>query len=143
MHRGPLWQFFLALFFVAFVVERAALAVFASGASGHAWLILAHALEATGGAIVAYGIWRGRRWTLGPLLALAALVALIAATQAFVLGTLPIAAAVGRIALVTLLAGGLSLLLRYEFREGETNEERARRARNDPSDRRSDGATDA
>lgn len=144
MHEGPLWQFFLAAFFLLFVVERTAIAVMQSlshaDAPAHVWLAVAYALQALIGAVVAVGIWRGRRWSLSPLIVLGAVVAATAAIQAFVLDLLPASAALGQIGFVALVTGGLYALLNHELREGETNAERAERSGHDPAHRSRDAA---
>jgi len=148
MHEGPLWQFFLAAFFLLFVVERAAITVMQSlshvdgpvDGPAHVWLAVAYALQALIGAVVAVGIWRGRRWSLPPLIVLGAVVAATAAIQAFVLDLLPVSAALGQIGFVALVTGGLYALLNHELREGETNAARAERSRHDPADRSRDAA---
>ncbi len=135
MHRGPLWQFYLATFMVVFAAQRSATAYFelthdSIGVLGIAWL-----LQALLGVTVALGIWMGRRWVLLPVVLLGALGVITAFVGGFAGPERSALKAVGGAAASLLLTGALFLLLRAEFRTGETNTERALRSANLPQTR--------
>ena len=132
MHRGPLWQFYLATMFVAFAAYRAAAAVFGIQSDTHAVLITSMALQALVGVLTAVGIWRGNRWALGALASLAAIAVATELFAAFVISPNSTVIALGRILITLVLTGAIALLLNFEFRKGESNEERAERSAHDP-----------
>lgn len=132
MHHGPLWQFFLATAFALFSVQRAALGAIQLGGESPIALALVYLLQALLGLLVAIGIWLGRRWVLFPLAALGALVVIAAILAGPILGVVPTISVLGSIATAILVTGGLFLLLRAEFRPGESNTERAQRSARDP-----------
>lgn len=135
MHRGPLWQFYLATFMVVFTAQRGAVACFELRDAPFDVVGIAYLLQAVLAAVVAVGIWIGRRWVLLPVV----LLGLASAATAFVRGLAgpepSISFAIGGSAASLLLAGGLFILLRAEFRQGESNAERAERSARVPRTR--------
>ena len=92
-------------------------------------------LQAFLGAIVATGIWMGRRWVLLPVVLLGALGVITAFVGGLAGPGKSAPGALGGAATSLVLASVLFLLLRAEFRKGESNPERALRSANLPSTR--------
>jgi hypothetical protein len=111
----PLWQIFLALFLVSFVVQRgaAAYAIHLTGTEPE--LMAGHAVQAALGLVTAVGIWLGSRWVLGALIALGVSVAATALVAGFQLGVRPVFAAVAEAMVALVAAGGLAALLRTQL----------------------------
>lgn len=116
----PLWQILLPMFVLAFVAQRAALAFVGWEAGPGVALAAGHALEAAIGLTVAAGLWWGRRWVVGAILALGVSVAATALLGAFSLGALPALPAISRVLVAALAAGGLALFMRHELGESGT-----------------------
>jgi len=111
----PLWQIFLVLFLVSFVIHRgAATFVVYTGEIGAA-LFAAYAFQTLAGALAALGVWLGRSWVLGVVLVLGTAVAGTSLLEAFFLGVRPAAGAVTEVLVAAVATGALFLVLRHEL----------------------------
>jgi hypothetical protein len=113
-HRA-LWQFFLAILLLVFAAQRTAVAVGIRLADGDWALVSAYGLQALAALGTAVGIWWGRLWVVGVLIALGILIVATALLEGFFLGTGPPLVSLSQALVVALMTGGLALLLRYEF----------------------------
>ena len=117
--QRPLWQSFLSLFLVAFVVRRAAVVFLVRGEGPDAALVLAYALQGAAGLAAAVGLWWTRPWAIAAVLALGVAVGATVLLEGFFLGLLPRLAAVTQLLLAAAATGGLVLLLRRELGEAD------------------------
>jgi hypothetical protein len=111
----PLWQIFLALFLVSFVVHRGAVAYVVHLAGSEPELMAGYAVQAVLGLVTAIGMWLGSRWVLGALIALGVSVAATALMAGFQLGVRPVFAAIAEAMVALVAAGGLAALLRTQL----------------------------
>lgn len=113
MHR-PLWQIFLTLLVLAFVVERAAVAsVFYLGGADPT-LLGGYTFQTAAGLVAAAGIWLARPWAPVAILVLGIGVAATASLEV-VGGVRPALAAVSQALIAAVSAGALFVVLRREF----------------------------
>lgn len=111
----PLWQIVLALFVMAFVIQRAATGVVLHLGGAAPALAAVQAVQVAAGLAAALGIWLGRPWAPGALLVLGAAVAAAAIFEGFFLGVRPPLFALSEAGVVAVASGGLALLLHREL----------------------------
>jgi len=121
---GPLWQYFLSLFVVSFCIQRGAALAIAQLSALPSILVGAYALQIAIGLVTAVGIWMGRRWVLGALLALGTTIVCTTLLASFSLGLYPGAVALSRGGVAAVATGGLFWFLRYEFDRRAAAEDR-------------------
>lgn len=147
----PLWQIFLAILLLFFVVHRGAIAVVAHLSDWSPALLAGYGLQAVVGLATAVGMWRGAKWVVGSLALLGVSVAGTALFAGFYLGTQLAARAVSEALVAAVSTGALAVLLRYELsdrdgsgtgesrREGPSGEERRAQGRGDGVPSHSEG----
>lgn len=114
MHR-PLWQIFLCLLLLAFVLRRTAVAFLVRAEGLDPALVAVYALQMAAGAAAVAGLWWARPWAIGAVIALGIAVGASVLLETFYLGLVPPLAALAQLLLVALATGGLALILRYEL----------------------------
>jgi len=115
----PLWQILLPLMLVGLAVQRAAVGTALFAGELGSVIVVAYVLQGLAAVAAAVGVWLGRRWTVGALLTLGAMLIASALLEGFWLGVRPPLASVGEILIVTLSTGALVLVLRRELDETE------------------------
>lgn len=123
--RG-LWQFFLAIFVLSFSIQRVQVAVVAYLSEASDLRIIAYGIQAALGLVTALGIWLGRLWVLGVLIAWGLGVAATVLLETLLLEVRPPISALAELIFVAVLTVGLFLLLRYEFGEPVDSGEESR-----------------
>lgn len=114
----PLWQIFLTLLLVGFVLHRGALAAVLY-LDGTPLLAAGYAAQVLAGCAAALGMWLGRLWTQGALVAVG--VAVVATTVLLATthgGGALVLPAVSQLFVVALSCGALVWVVRREFGGG-------------------------
>jgi hypothetical protein len=112
----PLWQIMLAILFVGVAAQRAAVGFALAGAEVEPSLFAAYCLQGAAAIAAAIGVWAGRPWAIGAVLALGATLVAGALLESFWLGVRPAITAVSQMLIVALSTGALALVLRRELR---------------------------
>lgn len=111
----PLWQILFTLSFVGFALQRVVVGFALHEGAIHPVLFATFALQCVLAVLVAVGMWFGRKWTVGALLTLGALLVAAALQTGFWLDLHPPVASLSEAIIVALVTGALALALRYEF----------------------------
>lgn len=113
----PLWQIFLHVAMLSFVVHRAAIAVVFYLSDTPTPLWLSFAFQGVAGLVTSVGIWMGRMWVLVPLVITGLSVIASALIGAIAYGAIPPGAAMAQVILAILATAGLAFALRHELGE--------------------------
>jgi hypothetical protein len=120
VHR-PLWQIFLTLLVLGFVVQRAGAVAFLHLSQGPPALLAGLALQIAAGLATAAGLWLGRRWVIAAI-ALLGISVVATALLGVYLGVLPAMLAISQTLIAALSTGALVWVLRYELRSEQPRE---------------------
>jgi hypothetical protein len=122
----PLWQIVLSILLLSFAVQRAGAAAIAWGAGPREWAI-ATGVEAVAACVAAVCLWIGGRPAAIGIVVLGVALAASAALLVFVFGASALPAAVSRILVAAIGAGGFYWVFRREFTEAAPEPRRTHR----------------
>jgi hypothetical protein len=111
----PLWRIVLAVILASFSLHRGAAAYMAHTGEFGEGLALGLAAQSAAGLATAAGVWLGRRWVLGCVVALGVALLALPVLAAFTHGTAAALSALSAAAVFGLGAAALFLFLRHEL----------------------------
>jgi membrane protease YdiL (CAAX protease family) len=114
----PLWQIVLAFLLLFFAVQRGAVAAAGYLASGAPALTAAYAGSALASIVAALGIWLGRGWARGAVVALGIAVVATALLQGATFGAAAFPGTATEVILAALGTGALVMVLGRECGKG-------------------------
>jgi hypothetical protein len=113
-HNQPLWQIFLTIFALGFMLQRAAGAVVVYLADGPPMLLAGFALQIAAAFATALGLWLSRGWVVAAI----ACVGISVVATSFLgvyLHVWPAPIAISQSLVAALATGALALMLRHEL----------------------------